>query len=224
MRYWKRLIAFEVIALIATFSVRAEVVNVSKAPPRVERKTFDPANLPKPAPPLHAEEIAVCEYLFRIEVDLKFTPLAVGAAPGGGVRGSVRVDSANIRLTMPVTIWLPKGVDDHVKAHEEAHRAIAEFFYKDAEKAAREAAKGVVGRAVEADGPDKNAAMRAALGKAAAEISSKYVASVKLPCDEAQAKFDQITNHSKNREIKAEAAVAEALEKWKVGGEKVSWR
>ena len=210
------------VLLTASFiavGAHADVINVTKAPPKIERKTFDPDHLPKPAPPLHENEIAVCEYLYRIEVDLKFTPLTVAAAPGGGARASVRVDSAAVRLSMPIVVWLPRGVDDHVKAHEEGHKAIAEFFYKDAEKAAREAAKGVVGRAVEADGKEKNAAMRAALGKAAEEISQKYMASVKTPCDEAQAKFDEITEHSKNREIKSDAAMAQALKKWK-GGEK----
>jgi len=203
------------IALILAATARADTINVTKAPPKIERKTFDPANLPKPAPPLHEHEIAVCEYLYRIEVDLKFTPLTVAPAPGGGVRASVRVDSAAIRLSMPITVWLPKGVDDQVKAHEDGHKAIAEFFYKDADKAAREAAKGVVGREVEADGKDKNAAMRAALGKAAEEISQKYMASVKDPCAQAQAKFDEITDHSNNRELKSDAAAAQVLEKWK---------
>jgi len=204
-----------VVLFVASFAVRAaDPVSVTKAAPKVERKTFDPADPKSPKPPLKANEIALCEYVFRIEVDFRFAPVSVTPA-AGGFRASVRIDSVAVRLSMPVTIWLPKGVDDHVRAHEEGHLRIAEAFYKDAQAAAREAAKGVVGAPVEGEGKDKNAAVQAALQKAAAGISDRYVVAVKGPTDEVEQIYDRITDHSRVRDVTSEAGVKLAMEEWR---------
>ncbi|HSI32411.1 MAG: hypothetical protein ACAI43_10550 [Phycisphaerae bacterium] len=204
------------LALVASASRAAEPVSVTKAAPKIERKTFDPADPKSPKPPLKENEIALCEYVFRIEVDFRFAPVSV-TPTAGGFRASVRIDSVAIRLSMPVTIWLPKGVDDHVRAHEEGHLKIAETFYKDAQTAARDAAKGVVGAPVEGEGKDKNAAVQAALQKAATGISDRYVAAVKGPTDEVEQIFDRITDHSRVRDVMSDAGVKAATEEWKRG-------
>ncbi len=193
----------------------ADPVSITKSAPKIERKTFDPDHLPTPPPPLHEHEIAVCEYFYRIELDFRFTPGQPQPTLSGAVRVPVRIDRITARLMMPVTVWLPQKAPDNIKSHEEAHRAIAEHFYKDADKIAADLCKALIGQTVEAEGKDANAATNAALQKAAQQLSDAYIAAVKAPCDKAQKAFDQITDHAMNRDITAEKAIPLALEQAK---------
>lgn len=202
------------LALLA-WAAAAQEVQITKAPPKVERKTFDPADPPKPPPPLKHGEVAVCEYLFRIEVDLRFAAGPSSPAPGGGVRASIRVHQIQARLFCPITIWVPKNADAHVKAHEEGHRAIVETFYKDAEKILRPMATRSTGRAFEGVGPDRDAAYRAAYEKAARDLCEAYVAAIKGPTDRTEAIYDRITDFSRKRDLPSEKAVTEALAMYK---------
>lgn len=210
-----RLIFCIVIATCCANAALAVDVIVNKAAPAVTRKTFDPTKPDDPKPYLHANEIAKTEYVFRIEMDLQPIPGTPQRQPGGGVKASIRLNQVRVRLFMPVTIWLPKGATDHVKAHEEGHLQIAQMVYKDADKKAREFANLMIGKAYEGEGKDPNAAYGDAMQKAAKELNDKYVEATRTPCDEVQAIYDQITDFSRNTELKSDKAVTQAFDLWK---------
>lgn len=210
----KRLLLPVILCLLWGDAARAVDVIVNKAAPAIARKTFDPDKLPDPKPPLKHDEVAACEYVFRIEMDLQPIPGTPQPAPGGGVKASVRLNQVRVRLSMPTTIWLPKGATEHVKEHEEGHLRIAQTFYKDADKKARELATAMIGKAYEGEGANANAAYGAALQKAAQELNDKYIEAIKTPCDEVEAIYDQITDKARNLDLKSDKAVTQALETW----------
>src|SRR5687767_1003081 len=151
--------ALVLLVLLPTTAHAQSKVMVDKRPVQVERKTFDPDNLPNPPPPLRPGEIAECESLYKIDLTPRYTPgEAAPAADGGGVRVPVRIDSVRVQLRLVVTIWIPKNPEPRVKPHEEGHRAVAEYYYKDAHKHAQAAAQALIGQTVEGEGKTKELA------------------------------------------------------------------
>jgi hypothetical protein len=206
---------FVALLLLLATPAFAQVVSVTKAPLKPERKTFDPDNLPDPKPPLKHHEVAACEYSFKMEGSIAPIPNAPKAGAGGGFAATIRVHRVQVKLSMPMTIWLPKNVDDHVKAHEEGHKQIAETFYKDADKTARQLANQMIGKAYEGKGATQQEALGDAVRVAYEELWVKYEAAVNTPCDRVQEIYDQITENSRNKDIPSPKAVQMALEQWK---------
>src|SRR6478735_6812264 len=125
------------VGLLCGAARAAEAVKIEKAKVKVEYKTFDPKHLPDPPPPVEKGESAVTVYGFGVETDLQYT---YGETPRGGGGGPVtmdfRMERVTLKLSMTITVWLPEGANEQLKAHEEGHRQIAEIFYADADKAA----------------------------------------------------------------------------------------
>ena len=205
-----RILAVGVWILMSASLAGAADVTVTREAPQVTRKTFDPKNLPDPAPPLKDGAIAVCEYKFNLTVDFQVIP---GAAKQVGDQwtANLRINTVKVGLALPVTVWTPNDADDFVKTHEDTHRLIAERYYKDADKLARTIANNFVGRGFEGKAADRNAAYGAAITKAAQELQAKYSAATMEPCERAQNLFDELTKFSRNRDIDHAKAMDQAI-------------
>jgi hypothetical protein len=191
-------------------------VKVEKADVAVEYKRFDPQNLPDPPPPLKPGEAAVCVYHFGVEVDSQYSYTEPGgtgqAAPNGQpVKLEVKVEEVSVRLSLGVTIWLPKGADNGLTAHEEGHRRIAEHYYASADALANGLATKLVGQKVIGEAKDLHAAGRAAVDRVNQKLCADYLAAVNQPCERAQGAFDRLTDHSRNERPTAEQAVGLAI-------------
>ena len=107
--------------------------------------------------PVAPDGAAVCSNVFEIEASIEsaidvLAPTAVRAHP----------ENFELTTRLKVTIYMPTGAPQKLRAHEEGHRAIGEHYYRNAEAAAREAATALVGRSFEGSGADRAAAERAA--------------------------------------------------------------
>ena len=71
----------------------------------------------------------------------------------------VTVEDLSVRLSLSITVWLPDKASKELAEHEEAHRAIAERFYADAEKVARPMAQKWVGKKLTGEGRDHHGAI-----------------------------------------------------------------
>jgi hypothetical protein len=89
--------------------------------------------------------------------------------------------------------------------HEEGHRQICEFYYKDAEAIARKSAQAVIGKSFKGTGRDKKAATDDAMSKAIAFVSEAYMNETRVRCSAAQKIYDRLTNHSLINITEAEA-------------------
>jgi hypothetical protein len=191
-------------------------VKVEKGEVTVEYKRFDPEHLPSPPPPLEKGEAAVCVYQFGVETDVRCTysvpaGAAGAAAPKGPVKLDVKLTRVTVKLSLGVTIWLPKDADARLTAHEEGHRSIAEHYYASADRGAREVAQRVAGTTVKAEGRDASAAVHEAIDGANKRLCDECMAGLSKPCERAQRAFDRLTDHSRKEPPTAKEAIGLAI-------------
>ena len=92
-----------------------------------------------------------------------------------------------------------------MRAHEEAHRAIGEHYYKNAARIAEDIGRRLIGATFDGSGADEEAAQRDGFEKVVAEIERAYMARVRIPSAAANERFDEITNHGLNPIDEADA-------------------
>src|SRR5882672_455993 len=196
-----------------------DAIKVNRQPPAVEHRKFDRNHPPSDMPPLEPEEAAVTKSIFGIAT--QFSVQVEGEQKRGNKTvAKVKVTSVTLDLSLKITVWLPNDPPKVIVDHEEGHRQISEYFYKDAEKIARNIAQKYVGQVYEAEGNDAESASRAALDKAISELSQKYMAETQNLSVRANEIFDEITQHSRNQRISVEKAVKESIERAKKEKEK----
>jgi hypothetical protein len=188
-------------------------VKVVKVKPKVEHREFDPNNKPKDMPPLVGNEAAVCGSEFGASAQLVYRPDPARRLAGGKYQAEILVDDVQIELTLSVTVWLPTGAGEKIKAHEEGHRRIAERMYAEvADKAARAAADSVNRRRFTAEGATASEAKKAvgeAMTAAHNQMIRTYLNDTSLAANKVQQEYDRITAHSLN-DIGEDEAIAKA--------------
>ena len=170
----RRIYAASLILIAIVASARADGVKVNRPAPVVQHKTFDRKNPPKDMPPLEGEEAAVTKSIFGIESE--FSILVEPAEKRGAKTiNKVKIAGVNATLSLKITVWVPEDAAKVIVEHEEGHRQISEYFYKDAEKVARSIAGEYVGQTYSVEGEDIEAASKKALDKVLTEMSQKYM-------------------------------------------------
>jgi len=195
-------------ALLLAFegaSVQAEPpqVEIVKMPAHIDTRYFDPKHPPPDRPPLTGHEEAVCAGDFLSD-----------ASVGGQVR---QIDATHVKATinrikvtlqLNITTWLPNHPQQWTVEHEEGHRQISEYYYRNAEAIARRIAEPYLGKTIDLSGADLRNALSAATGKIAEDITSEYKR--QMPVKATQDRYDTITEQSR-KEIAVPDAVAQAL-------------
>ena len=92
--------------------------------------------------------------------------------------------------------------------HEEGHRQIAEYFYKNADAIARRVAEPYLGKTLDISGRDLRKAVNVAVDKIGGEITDAYNKEMQVELTEAR--YDAITDHSR-KDIPVPDAVAQAI-------------
>jgi len=176
-------------------------VTVVKAPPVVTTRTFDPAAPPAEMPPLAPGEIAVCDADFVSNANVAGVSRRVD-----DTHAVLRITRVMIGLQLKITIWLPQGVTDHVKEHEDGHRQIAEHYYATADQVAQRIGDAYIDKQVQIEGEDPAAEGNKALGQMAADITATY--NKELNPSPAQLLYDSFTDHSRNDSAVSDAVAA----------------
>src|SRR5690606_25868808 len=122
----------------------------------------------------------------------------------------VRLDALTVVTRLKIEVWTPRNARRKLVEHEQAHRRIAEYYYANAEAAARAAGEPVLGRRFTGRGTTESEARQAAIERAIAEVEREYMSRTSERCAAAQTRFDEITAHS-TADIEAEEALAQAV-------------
>ena len=199
---------------LAARLVAAEGVKVNRAASEVEHKRFDRKNPPTDMPALEPGEAAVTRSVFGIASEAEIQSVSEENRAGKTV-AKIKFTEIIINLSLKNTIWLPKDAAKTIVDHEEGHRQVTEYFYKDAEKIAREIAQKYIARTYEAEGSDVSAAGTAAMNKAINEMTQTYMEQTQSLSVRANQIFDELTNHSRNQNISVERAVKQSIERAK---------
>lgn len=196
------ILSFAGLSSVWTDQVQAQVT-ITKVPVNVSTQTFDPRRPPRNMPPLTPPEEAVCASDF-----LSDASVGGQAEQTDATRGKLTINKINVTLQLDITIWLPKNPPKMTVDHEDGHRQISEYYYRNAEMVARRIAERFIGKVIDLNGRDLRKLVSAALKQAGAEITNEY--NKQMPVETTQARYDSITEHSRS-DIRVADAVALAL-------------
>ena len=201
-----------VVALAATAAVlpaaawaQRSPVHVQRERPIVQRIEFDPSAPPRGMPKLTPPEAGVCNTTFELETGVIYateplTPRTV----------LITVDELDLTTRVTFDIYSVAGAPQKLREHEEAHRKIGEYYYRNAAAAAERIALALIGERFEGTGATVDAAQKNALEKVLASIEQDYMARTRDRSAAANVRFDVITNHGLQA-IEANTAIARAV-------------
>jgi hypothetical protein len=181
----------------------APAARIDKQRAAYEMHTFDPAAPPANMPPLSGMEAAATDSNFISNANVKAKSQRVDAT-----HATVTVTAVKVQLKLNIDVWVPTGASQRVIDHEQGHREIAEYYYRDADKLAERISTGYIGKQFAVSGVDLDAEVQKLLQKLSGEITAEY--NDQLNPDVAQQRYDDITDHSRN-DIAAHDAVARVL-------------
>ena len=198
------LFALAMMVFVAAAPALAQV-EVTRKPAAVTTKVFNPKKPPKEMPPLKPGEAAVCESKFlcqvQVEVEISSTP---------GERPECKIAGIKSELRLDVLIWLPSDATQKIRMHEDGHRRISESFYARAEEVAKKLGQKYIGQELEVKSADETET-RPVIQRVANEFCQEYLGTIEVPSENAQMKYDQLTDHGRNK-LSEREAIRRALE------------
>jgi hypothetical protein len=154
-------------------------------------------------PELKPPENAVCASDFLSNANVGAQGVQIDAT-----HAKLTVNLIEVTLQLNITIWLPVNPPQTVVEHEEGHRQIAEYFYKNADAIARRVAEPYLGKTLDISGRDLRKAASVAVDKIGGEITDAYNKEMQVELTEAR--YDAITDHSR-KDIPVPDAIAQAI-------------
>jgi hypothetical protein len=202
MRSWF-IVMFVLVVGVPSVQSEQPQVEIVKMPAQIATRYFDPKSPPRDRPPLRGPEEAVCAGEF-----LSNSSVGAQAMQTDATHAKATVNNIKVTLQLNMTIWLPNNPQKWTVEHEEGHRQISEYYYRNAEVIARRIAEPYLGKTIDISGRDLRKALSEAVGKIAEEITNEY--NRQMPVETTQDRYDTITEHSR-KEIPVPEAVAQAL-------------
>jgi hypothetical protein len=180
-------------------------VVIDKKPETVERRSFDPKKPPTDMPPPEGGEAAECDSNFLVDANA-----ACQARQTDATHAIMTITKITMTLQLDVVIWDPIAAPQYIVDHEECHRQISEYYYKNfCSGLAEKLAARYVGQQIAITGPDFQAAMRKELDRVTTAITDDY--NKQLPVETTQERYDAINDHSRNTKITAKDSMDQAL-------------
>jgi hypothetical protein len=202
MRWWI-IVMFLLVAEVPSVQAEQPQVEIVKMPAQVGTRYFDPKRPPRDRPPLTGPEEAVCAGDFLSDASVGAQAMQTDAT-----HAKATITQIKVTLQLDMTIWLPNNPQKWTVEHEDGHRQISEYYYRNAEVIARRIAEPYLGKTIEISGRDLRKALSEAIGKIAEEITNEY--NRQMPVETTQDRYDTITEHSR-KDIPVPDAVAQAL-------------
>lgn len=202
MRVWLMFIFMLVVGVPSVQSEQPQV-EIVKKPAQISTRYFDPDNPPSDRPPLTGSEEAVSVGDFLSDASVGGQVMQTDAT-----HAKARINRIKVTLQLNITTWLPNNPQKWTVEHEEGHRQISEYYYRNAEVIARRIAEPYFGKTIDLSGADMRKALSAAIDKIADEITSEYKR--QMPVETTQDRYDAITERSRKK-IPVPDAVAQAL-------------
>ena len=171
----------------------------------VQRIEFDPSAPPRSMPKLTPPEAGVCNTTFELTTDVSYK-----AEPLTARTVLITVDELDLTIRVTFDIYSAARAPQKLRDHEEAHRKIGEYYYRNAAAVAEEIARELIGERFEGTGSTEESAQNNAVQKVLASIENDYMARTRDRSAAANVRFDLITNHGLDA-IDANTAVARAV-------------
>lgn len=202
MRLW---FIFMFVLVVGVPSVQSEQpqVEIVKMPAQIGTRYFDPKRPPRDRPPLTGPEEAVCAGDFLSDASVGGQAMQTDAT-----HAKATINRIKVTLQLNITTWLPNNPQKWIIEHEEGHRQISEYYYRNAEVIARRISEPYLGKTIDLSGADLRNALSAAIDKIKVEITNEY--NRQMPVATTQDRYDTITEHGR-KDIPVPHGVAQAL-------------
>jgi hypothetical protein len=123
-----------------------------------------------------------------------------------------QIKSAACDLALPVIITLPKDAPEHLKAHEQGHLKINEYFYTNyAEGAIKKAAGLLVGKELEIKADSYEEAKKQVVQQTVIEVGKVYRMQTSSLAEKANVYYDELTDHGRKTEVDSITASTQAI-------------
>lgn len=182
-------------------------VTVSVEPAKTEVKYLDGLYWPQGK----ACGRAYTYWTFMCRPQFQLTPVPAEHRPHVWV---YEISGVSVKLSLPLRTWLPFGVKDKLRAHEEGHIKMCEEIYKHAGEAAQQCAREMMGKHIQSAGPDERTALENAHIEVVRTLNAAYREKMETEADRAGIAFDRITNHGMN-DVPEDLAIKQAFEQCK---------
>jgi len=212
--------------IIVPHSRAQDDITIDRKDPTAERILFDVKNPPPEMPKLKPGEAAQCQYNFDCKVNLGYEIVsedhggagAAGSGNGtapGAVTVAAKLRRVRVTITLLSRIYIPRGANAKIRAHEEGHRIVNERAYEDAKSAARAAAMEVLTQTWTGTGETPDAAGKDATDKAVKSLCDGYLSRTAAVASRVGDIYDELTRHGTNLRLKESDAVEQAFAKYK---------
>ena len=181
-------------------------ITIKQLPAKIVRRSFDMKHPPRDLPKISSHEAGDCNFQNTCDAGIGVFVDTIDAHTV-----EVEVDSMDVVLSLPITVWVGIGTPPKLGQHEEGHRQICEDYYKGADIIARDLAKGMIGKKARATGRDKKDAQDKAQQQLLTEYNNAYMHAVRDRMLHAQQHYDLITVHGM-KPIPEKEAIAQAEE------------
>lgn len=172
-------------------------VTVEKAPPVVTSKYFDLSNPPADLPPLNPGEKGITQAVFDLVVSFKVKVVSNDKTDEGYVV-VMSPDKTIVKLSLPITIWIPHGAPEKFLRHEQGHNFINQQIYEDADKVVKFFAMTMGDSRYKGVGKSYDEALVHAYQQAGDELNSLYRRYVYGYSMCVSGEYDKLTRHGLN--------------------------
>jgi hypothetical protein len=183
----------------------AGAVVVNSSDPAVSYTYYAPDQ--KPA--MLNSNVASCQHSYQCHAD--FDVHVEQSAIGQPVH--FYIYRVRIMLGMSCQITLPESPYEFITLHEEGRRKVYEYFYRLGPQVANRIGESVIGEEFTSRESDFDSAKARALGEAAAQVESQYLARLNSVAKEANLYYEQLTDYGGNN-FDRNQAYQEAVEKF----------
>jgi hypothetical protein len=166
-------------------------ISITVEPPTTEVKYLDGIYWPQGK----ACGRAYTYWTFMCRPEFHLKPLPELWKPGLYV---YEVTAVSMKLALPLRSWLPYGVQDKLRVHEEGHIKMCQEIYKNADKMARQCASEMMGRHIQVQARDSETALQGAYTEATRTLDADYRNKIDSIADGTGVIYDRITNHGMN--------------------------
>lgn len=197
------------VLLTATTAFAQPKITVDHQQPTVKTRMFDPRDPPADMPPLTGGEAAFCSYNIGAATSVAYS---IRTSSDGRTCQTAWTE-INLTLTCDIVIWLPHDFTPELKAHEQAHRRIAERVYDQSKPLARKLVRDLAATKLTTDPARCRESAEESANRASNAVANEWLKITGSRAGGVNDVFDKITDHGRN-DTSNEEAIRRAFRKF----------
>ncbi|MGD9681313.1 MAG: hypothetical protein AB7W16_09020 [Candidatus Obscuribacterales bacterium] len=181
-----------IMAMIGILLTGSSSVQIGTTAPAIETRTLK-ANERPPELDRSSEGLTKWEFKCPTEVDYE---VVEDVDDQGGSFVRVKVTGVRVKLSLPITVYLPENPSEELKVHEAGHVEICKRVYADGEAKAEEIARSLVGKVYSGTGADKTTACMLAVNLPLIEFSGLYDSAIARKAQDLSEIYDYLDKYT----------------------------